>query len=112
FINLSNGNLHIEIPLASQTQRGTLSLNERLVYDSRVWTIGFNASTGHNQWYPTNVSGNMGWRFVDVSGRKSFKSHVFTCDLPPPRSATYTVYSNFTFTDEIGTVRAFSSLQT
>src|SRR5207248_5875610 len=56
FINLSNGNLHIEIPLASQTQRGTLSLNERLVYDSRVWTIGFNASTGHNQWYPTNVS--------------------------------------------------------
>ncbi len=38
FINLSNGNLHLEIPLSAPTQRGgILSVAQTLVYDSRIW---------------------------------------------------------------------------
>jgi len=47
FINLSNGNLHLEIPIASYPQRGDLkALHARLVYDSRIWTIRTNRTSG------------------------------------------------------------------
>src|SRR5258708_13266060 len=36
-INLANGNLHIEIPIATYPQRGSRSMHVRLVYDSRFW---------------------------------------------------------------------------
>jgi hypothetical protein len=39
FIDLDNGNLHFELSLSSHPQRGKLALNERLVYDSRIWKI-------------------------------------------------------------------------
>ena len=40
FINLANGNLHLEFPIASYAQRGnSKALHARLVYDSRFWTI-------------------------------------------------------------------------
>lgn len=39
FINVANGNVHIEIPIGSQPQRGSLPLTETLVYDSRIWQI-------------------------------------------------------------------------
>ena len=48
FINVTNGNLHLELSLASHKQRGALTLDEKLVYDSRFGgssimedTIGF-----------------------------------------------------------------------
>src|SRR5260221_11484124 len=37
FVNVANGNLHLEIPLASFPQRGTSPLTFSLVYDSRIW---------------------------------------------------------------------------
>ena len=39
FINVANGNVHMEIPIGSQPQRGSLPLTETLVYDSRIWAI-------------------------------------------------------------------------
>ena len=39
YINIANGNLHLEVPLATHKQRGALALNERLIYDSRIWEI-------------------------------------------------------------------------
>jgi len=39
FINVANGNVHMEIPIGSQPQRGGLPLTETLVYDSRIWQI-------------------------------------------------------------------------
>jgi len=39
FINVANGNVHIEIPIGSESQRGSLPLTESLVYDSRMWQI-------------------------------------------------------------------------
>ncbi len=41
FISLNNGNLHIEIPVATYPQRGNIkALHARLVYDSRFWSVG------------------------------------------------------------------------
>jgi hypothetical protein len=64
FINVNNGDIHIEIPLAVHQQRGRLQLNERLVYDSRIWKIALNPSTGGNWWQPTNVPNSMGGYFI------------------------------------------------
>src|SRR6267142_1997149 len=64
FINLGNGNLHLEIPLTSSPQRGDRQFSAALVYDSRIWTP---LST----WSPTNVKAADqtnpswgGWRLI------------------------------------------------
>ena len=59
FINLANGNLHLEIPLASYPQRGSLGYSLVAVYDSRIWKkVG-------TSWQPTNVPNSQaGWRVV------------------------------------------------
>lgn len=72
FINLANGNLHIEIPIASYPQRGNIkALNARLVYDSRFWTFDPNGDDpiGVRGWQPNGVTGypqpfGVGWRFI------------------------------------------------
>jgi YD repeat-containing protein len=65
FINVANGNLHMEFPLATHKQRGALTLDEKLVYDSRIWMIGHYSNY---YWWPTNVPNTTqaqgGWRFV------------------------------------------------
>jgi YD repeat-containing protein len=51
FINLANGNLHIEIPIATYPQRGNIkALHARLVYDSRFWTIRTDPVTLAQSW--------------------------------------------------------------
>src|SRR6266849_4538982 len=41
FIDLTNGNLHLEIPLGQPfSQRGKLTYEAKLVYDSRIWVPG------------------------------------------------------------------------
>lgn len=70
FINVSNGNLHLEFPLASHPQRGALSLSEKIVYDSRIWMFSPFGSHGSYHWWPYNIPGSDsstnsgGWRFV------------------------------------------------
>ena len=62
FINVANGDLHLEFPLSQLKQRGNLALDEKLVYDSRVWMIGHYSNY---YWWPTNVPNSSdGWRFV------------------------------------------------
>ncbi len=64
YIDLSNGNLHLEFPLASIPQRGVLNSTEKLTYDSRIWAWH---ATGYSYyWAPDNVYGTSlsgGWRF-------------------------------------------------
>lgn len=67
FVDLANGNLHLEIPLADPAQRGALRYNARFVYDSRVWMPVLYG----NSWYWTytqgapagysNPTGHYGW---------------------------------------------------
>jgi hypothetical protein len=64
FINVQNGNLHIEIPFANYKGRGELSTSFKMVYDSMIWH-GAMTESGSYQWQPTNVNNSMGgWRFV------------------------------------------------
>jgi|GEM_PF-5613319 len=37
FVNLANGDFHIEIPILSLPQRGAMPYTAKLVYDSRIW---------------------------------------------------------------------------
>src|ERR1051326_7940086 len=70
FINLSDGNLHLEIPIGSYPQRGSMkSLRSRLVYDSRFWTFDPNTDDRPSGWQPNGVNiGPMyiasGWRLI------------------------------------------------
>ena len=59
FINLANGNLHLEIPLASPNQRGVLRYNAKFVYDSR-------------NWIPVNVNGQFVWNPIEGLEDPSF----------------------------------------
>ncbi len=62
YVNVANGNLHLEFPLASMKQRGNLQLNEKLVYDSRIWKI---IHYSGYYWWPLNVpNSSLGWRFI------------------------------------------------
>jgi hypothetical protein len=45
FVDASNGNLHLEIPITSPPQRGPLVLGSKLAYDGRVWSIVNNGSS-------------------------------------------------------------------
>lgn len=63
YINVANGEVHLQIDLATHKQRGSLRLDEMLVYDSRIWQII--ASGSSYSFQPTNVpSSQAGWRFV------------------------------------------------
>src|SRR3972149_2646991 len=70
FINVANGNLHIEIPFVGTPQRGGREFVAKMVYDSRIWKIVDNGTS--QSWQPTNVPGTqlgnpalqMGWRLL------------------------------------------------
>jgi RHS repeat-associated protein len=103
FVNVANGNLHIEIPLASFPQRGRLSYNARLVYDSLIWKITSNA------WQPTNVPNSMGgWRLITGGepGAVTFVTGTQACDSPPPIQ-TRTFHDAFVWTAPDGTSHRF-----
>src|SRR5439155_1501957 len=65
YVNLANGNLHLEIPLASFPQRGGRQFTASLVYDSRLWW-----TTCANSWTPYNLNEYCGpttwngWRLI------------------------------------------------
>jgi RHS repeat-associated protein len=103
FTNVANGNLHIEIPLASFPQRGSLTYNARLVYDSLIWTVQ------NNTWSPTNVPNSMGgWRLI-TGGEPGTVTSITSnkaCDTPPPIQFR-TVHTGFVWTAPDGTSHRF-----
>src|SRR5438067_3047242 len=99
FLDVSNGNLHLEISITSPPQRGPLLLGEKLVYDSRMWRIVNNGAS--QVWQPTNA--NSGWRFVHIrrSGTVTYDANIFDCTNGQP--GTYTDYTNFVWSSPNGT---------
>jgi RHS repeat-associated protein len=75
FINVSNGNLHLQVPLTSPTQRGSIPYVAKLVYDSRIWKIAANT------WSPSNVpSSQGGWRKIEAGvGTVGFSHGISSC---------------------------------
>jgi hypothetical protein len=80
-VNASNGNLHLEIPIATFPERGSKPLTYKFVYDSRIWL-----ESGGSVWGP-NVSTATpwsGWRFVtsaDMGAPPGNNSYVNTCTV-------------------------------
>lgn len=105
FVNAANGNLHIEIPLASFPQRGSLQYNARLVYDSLIWTVS------SNKWSPTNgpTSSMGGWKFITGGepGAVTFTTGTNDCDSPPPIPPNRTFHDAFIWTAPDGTTHEF-----
>lgn len=111
FINVNNGEIHIEIPLATHPQRGNLQLNERLVYDSRIWKIIYN--NGY-QFQPTNVPNSMGgWVFSSgtATGTYTYNTQTGTVLCNPQNLNngyySYIQYLNWQWTDPQGTTHTF-----
>jgi RHS repeat-associated protein len=113
FINVNNGDIHIEIPLATHQQRGRLQLNERLVYDSRIWQI---VANGSYSWQPTNVPNSMGgWTFqsgqsVGTISSVFLGSTQVRCDDNALGRPVGTYY--YSWTDPSGTKHVFNALWT
>jgi YD repeat-containing protein len=110
FINVNNGDIYIEIPLAQHPQRGNLKLNERLVYDSRIWKI---ISNGGYSWQPTNVPNSTGgWRFVSGLETGSVQEYAVSEDMDcyggNPSGNQIAYYNNyFYWTDPTGVAHWF-----
>lgn len=112
YINLANGNLHLEIPIATQKQRGNLQLNERFVYDSRIWEI---VQYDHYYWWPLNVANSeAGWRFVKGNETGTLNEFVVQSSSSVCNSQTGAqdvgTTSGMTWTDPSGTAHTFDAL--
>ncbi len=107
YINVANGDLHLEIPFSQLKQRGNLALDEKLVYDSRIWMIGHYSNY---YWWPTNVPNSSdGWRFVTGAETGTLTADglvttTFDCGL---RSQCYDDQVSYEWTDPSNTVHQF-----
>ncbi len=116
YINVANGNLHLEFPLATFKQRGNLPLDEKLVYDSRIWMIGHYSNY---YWWPTNVPNSSdGWRFVTgtETGTTSPEYLGYNSDYCDPywymdggfdTNQCYQGWMSYSWTDPTNTVHQF-----
>ena len=112
FINVQDGNLHLDIPFATQQQRGNLVQHAGFVYDSGIWH-GVATSNG-NQWMPTNVTTYEGtpslggWRYVDQA-QDAFTSSSYSSGTVACQSGNgaYQIETAFLYTDPLGTVHTF-----
>lgn len=110
YVNLANGVVHVEIPLAASPQRGGPGFTFKLVYDSNIWHI---VNTGSALvWQPNNVPSDYqyggwqggGWRFVASStSPPGFSTRATNCG----GSNWYWVYSNFYWAEPNGTQHYF-----
>ncbi len=105
-VNVSNGNLHLEIPLGSFPQRGGRSLSASLLYDSRIWKVD-----SSSKWQPTNVPGGLGgWRVVTSATAQG--TGIFYTPFSAQCSggtSSWTRYDNFSWVQPDGSVRTFRS---
>jgi hypothetical protein len=110
FVDLANGNLHLEIPLADPAQRGALRYNARFVYDSRVWMPVLYG----NSWYWTytqgapagysNPTGHYGWDvFYDFGD--------LTNELASPPHTGITSWAEIPMTCFLGTRKVFNHFE-
>jgi hypothetical protein len=96
-INVANGNLHIEIQVGNFPQRRLPGLSEKFVYDSRSWKI---INTGTSEYW----SSSGGWSYSN--GYAQARAN-YTQTNVPCGAGSYTVYSDYTWQDEHGTIRYF-----
>jgi RHS repeat-associated protein len=112
YVNVANGNLHLEIPLATHKQRGALSLDEKLVYDSRIWNI---VHYSGYYWWPLNIpNAQSGWRFESGNATGNITGKTVAASSPIQcanfSSLTYQIITYaYTWTDPSGTTHTFDT---
>src|SRR5258706_5914639 len=111
FVNLANGNLHLEIPLDSFPQRGGHPLSAAFFYDSRFW------QAVNNTMQPVNYTGYqhelVQWRFVtsaDPGKRGGYSSKTYSCG--GTFGGTRTNYYNFRWIFPDGSTKSFPGTST
>lgn len=116
FVNLANGNLHLEIPITASPQRGKRQFSATLVYDSRIWRHG-------GAWTPDNVTVATispvnswgGWRLITSgsSGHINLRgTNNFCRDQFGHPWAVYVDYDLFQWVDPSGVTHAFPGVST
>lgn len=112
YINVTNGNVHITIPLGTFKQRGNLPpVKVNLEYDSRIWKI---IDNGGYSWQPVNVPNSMaGWRITTglEQGTTSYYEFPITgpyvCNGKAIQTTLANDYTAFNWTDGQGTKHMF-----
>lgn len=119
FINLTNGNLHLEVPLGSFPQRGSLPYKASLVYDSRIWVPWTVIGDPGQSFRPFNFLGQFlipgsqaGWRLelsVDPTFVPFYVSDLELCDRDFYfQGQSWVGRSDFSWTAPDGTVHTFN----
>lgn len=106
FINVANGNVHMEIPVGSQPQRGGRPLTEAVVYDSRIWTIVNSGTT-----YSFQPASGGGWSFGGsaYSGGNLQQNQVSESVSCSGSSGSQGYWeTTYTWTDSSGTAHMFA----
>ncbi len=113
-VNVTNGNVHLSIPLGTFQQRGKLPpVQVNLEYDSRIWQIVDNG--GSYSWQPTNVPNSMaGWRLTTglETGALSYSNYISqygSCGQGQEQLPTQETFTDFTWTDGSGTKHVFQA---
>ncbi|HEY2019269.1 MAG TPA: hypothetical protein VGH38_37435, partial [Bryobacteraceae bacterium] len=112
FVNLTNGNLHVEIPLRTIVDRNGKKSTTSIVYDNSFWEwlpCPIQTCNAPNAWVtvqaPFPAGGGYGDPvniYVSSTGQVNALSQTSVCG-----SADQTTYSNFTYTDSHGTIHPF-----
>ena len=110
FINIANGNLHLEIPLGSYPQRGRAEDNIVLMYDSSIWVpnSGVWSPNVPSTSYPLSAGG---WRLVtsgDAGGATSGEYDYGWCTVED--DYTYARYSPWIWIAPDGTQHSFPAV--
>jgi RHS repeat-associated protein len=113
YVDAGNGNLHIEIPIASIPERGHVPFAAKLVYDSHIW------QQVSGVWQPTNVPNSWsGWRLITSASAGThfnFTAKGGTCTIIDGKiqiHPQYTTYNNFTWTAPDGHLIPFGAIST
>ena len=117
YINLTNGNLHLEVPLGGFRQRGKLPYTAKLVYDSRIWVpMLASATSSQITFRPFNllaVHPSAGWR-LEITNDPNFHANYIAdselCDSQIyPDNPSWAKYSNFDWQEPNGTMHTWSN---
>jgi len=102
-VNLGNVNVHFAVPILNKNGRG-MPFTYSLGYDNSVWSPA--VVNGVRQWQPAF---NWGWvaQTAVTTGYISYSKTTQRCDLPPPQTGTYSIWSNFVYHDPWGGYHAF-----
>jgi YD repeat-containing protein len=113
FINLANGNLHLEFSVGTFAQRGPLPGKHMLAYDGAIW------SNNGSVWSPNNTPvpapgyyatypALAGWRFIfSYMGGISNASQVTSTTCPQDGKTESIQYSNFVWNSPDGASHSF-----